>query len=81
MRHMFDGAEAFNQLVGNWDTSKVTDMGDMFNSASAFNQNIGNWNTSKVGLSLDTSPKARCHSKISDWAQSCAGVRHKYSKV
>ena len=48
MSRMFEGAEAFNQPIGNWDVSKVTDMSGMFWSARAFNQPIGNWNVSKV---------------------------------
>tara|TARA_B100001109_G_C18840063_1_gene463904 strand:- start:319 stop:1764 length:1446 start_codon:yes stop_codon:yes gene_type:complete len=38
----------FNQPIGGWNTSKVTDMNGMFHNASGFNQNISSWNTSKV---------------------------------
>ncbi len=38
----------FNQNIGGWNTSSVTNMGDIFNNARVFNQNIGGWNTSNV---------------------------------
>lgn len=37
----------FNQPIGNWDVSSVTDMSNMF-FASEFNQPIGNWDVSSV---------------------------------
>jgi surface protein len=38
----------FNQPIGSWDVSKVTNMESMFQSNFAFNQNIGSWNVSGV---------------------------------
>jgi surface protein len=34
--------------IGNWNTSKVTNMGSMFQNQLKFNQNLGNWDTSNV---------------------------------
>ena len=34
--------------IGNWNTSRATNMGSMFTNQSKFNQNIGNWDTSNV---------------------------------
>jgi len=48
---MFRSVYSFNQPIGTWDMSNVTNMREMFIGESfpmAFNQDIGNWNTSKV---------------------------------
>jgi surface protein len=45
---MLIGTTSFNQNIGGWDVSNVTNMQQMFQSATSFNQNIGSWITSGV---------------------------------
>jgi hypothetical protein len=45
---MFRCAAAFNQNIGLWEVSRVTDISFMFEGASAFNQNIYMWDVSKL---------------------------------
>jgi surface protein len=47
-----DPAGVFNNggspSIGNWNTSRATNMGSMFTNQPKFNQNLGNWSTSNV---------------------------------
>ena len=45
---MLNDAVAFNQPIGNWNVSNVTNMESIFENALTFNQPIGNWNVSNV---------------------------------
>ena len=48
MSSMFWCAKEFNQNIGNWNTSNVTNMSKMFYNANEFNEDIGGWDTSNV---------------------------------
>jgi surface protein len=48
MKMMFIDSFTFNQLIGAWDTSKVTNMQVMFYMCPSFNQPLGAWDVSKV---------------------------------
>jgi hypothetical protein len=43
MGGMFAENYNFNQPIGNWNVSSVTDMGTMFNNATSFNQDLSSW--------------------------------------
>ncbi|GMI38115.1 hypothetical protein TeGR_g7184, partial [Tetraparma gracilis] len=47
MFKLFLSKGSFDEDIGGWDTSKVSNMQSMFMDASAFDQDISGWDTSK----------------------------------
>lgn len=43
MLNMFLFARAFDQPIGDWGVSSVTEMRGMFSSAASFNQDLSGW--------------------------------------
>jgi surface protein len=48
MEAMFAQCKTFNQNIGGWNVSNVTNMRAMFSDAGSFIQDIGNWDVSNI---------------------------------
>ena len=60
---------SFNQPIGNWDLSNVTNMSGMFNRATSFNQDISNWDVNNVNNMLEMFPLAEAFNQnLSSWS-------------
>ena len=67
MDRMFSTAVAFNQDIGNWNVSNVTNMSQMF-GGSNFNQDIGSWDVRNVtDMSLMFNNAATFDQNIDGW--------------
>ena len=66
MSNMFTEVPDFNQKIGTWDVSSVTNMGSMF-SYTMFNHDISNWDVSSVTNMSYMFDGAGFNHDISNW--------------
>ena len=75
MIRMFSGNSAFNQDIGGWDVSKLTDMSYAFAFASTFDADIGAWDvpSDTIMTSAFYKSKKRFIEDCPSWAVGRAG--------
>jgi surface protein len=66
MSFMFEQS-TFNQDIGNWDVSNVTNMNFMFAINSSFNKPIENWDVSNVTTMTAMFERSSFNQTIGDW--------------
>ena len=62
---------AFNQPIGGWNVSSVTNMGSVFSGAAAFDKPIGDWDVSSAtNMAYMFSGAAAFNQPIGGWSVS-----------
>lgn len=66
---LLSGFESFNQPLGNWNTTYITNMDRMFKGAKSFNQPINTWKTGAVASMVSMFEGALSFNQsLSDWS-------------
>mgnify|MGYP000070697084 CR=1 FL=1 len=66
MSDMFNSSR-FNQPIGNWNVSNVTNMSNMFKNNTSFNQDISNWNVGNVTNMSNMFADTNFNTSIANW--------------
>ena len=67
MSTMFQSAILFNQNIGAWNMTRVTNTSAMFNNATAFNQDISAWDVSNVTTMANMFVSTKFNQNINAW--------------